>query len=128
MQKQFWRFLAAGGIAAAANFGSRFLFSLWVSYEWAVVLAYMVGLAVAFPLMRTYVFGASGKPVGPQAIKFLLVNAFALLQTFVVSVALERWILPSIGVVFGAEAWAHLFGIAVPIVTSYLGHRAATFK
>jgi putative flippase GtrA len=127
-QGQFWRFLAAGGAAATANFGSRFLFSLWVPYEWAIVLAFLVGLTVGFVLMRGFVFNAYGKPFASQVAIFLAVNLFALLQTFLVSVALDRWVLPSLGVVSGVDALAHLVGVLVPVVTSYFGHRMATFK
>ena len=45
---QFHRFVAAGAIAAAANFGSRFIFSRWMRFEWAVLCAFAVGLAVGF--------------------------------------------------------------------------------
>ena len=118
MQKQFWRFLAAGGVAAAANFGSRFLFSLWVRYEWAIVFAYLVGMIVAFLLMRCFVFDAGGRPPARQAAIFVAVNLFALLQTLLVSIALARWV---------SEAIAHLVGVMVPVVTSYFGHRLLTF-
>jgi len=111
-----------------ANFCSRFLFSVWVRYEWAIVLAFLVGLTVGFLLMRGYVFDARGKPVGPQAAIFVAVNILALLQTLLVSVVLDRWVLPSLGVVTGAEALAHLVGITVPLATSYFGHRMVTFK
>jgi hypothetical protein len=56
------------------------------------------------------------------------VNLFALLQTLLASVALARWVLPSLGVVSRAEALAHLVGVLVPTVTSYFGHRMITFK
>ena len=128
MQKQFWRFLAAGAVAAASNYGSRFLFSLWVRYEWAIVLAYFVGMITAFLLMRGYVFNARGRPAGRQAVIFAAVNLVALLQTLLVSVALVRWILPYMGVATHTEAIAHLAGILVPVATSYVGHRLLTFK
>lgn len=126
--RQFALFLVAGGIAAAANYGSRFLFSLWASFPAAIVLAYLVGMAVAFVLMRQYVFDARGKAVGPQVAKFTAVNALAVLQTLVVSLVLARWVLPAMGVATHAEAIAHAVGVAVPIVTSYFGHRMATFR
>ena len=121
-------FLVAGGLAAAANYASRFLFSLWTSFPAAIVLAYVVGMAVAFVLMRQYVFSARGKALGPQVVKFLAVNALAVLQTLVVSLVLVRWVLPPMGVLTHAEAVAHLVGVAVPIVSSYFGHRMATFR
>ena len=128
MTPRFLAFVVAGGIAAAANWGSRFVFSRWVSFEWAVVLAYVVGMVTAFVLMRSFVFAAGGRPVVGQAGRFIVVNIAALAQTFVVSVVLARWVLPWIGVQSHAEAIAHLVGVAVPVVTSYFGHRMYTFR
>lgn len=122
------RFLFAGGIAAAANFGSRFIFSLWCNFEVAIVLAYLVGMLVAFLLMRGYVFDACGKSLAPQIIKFTIVNLLAVLQTLVISVALARWGLPAIGIHSDTEALGHLVGVLVPVGTSYVGHRLATFR
>jgi putative flippase GtrA len=128
LNRQFRRFLLAGGTAATANFGSRFIFSIWVPYEWAVLLAFLVGVAVAFLLMRTYVFDAQGKALGPQLARFVVVNLFAALQTFVISILLARWALSVVGVVSYAEAFGHLGGVIAPVVTSYFGHRLLTFR
>ena len=125
---QFVRFLLAGGVAAAANYGSRFLFSEWFSYSVAIVLAYLVGMVVAFLLMRRFVFDATGGQLGPQVVKFIVVNMFAVLQTLLISLLLAHWALPTLGVTEHVEALAHLVGVLVPAVTSYLGHRLATFK
>lgn len=125
---QILRFLFAGGIAAAANIGSRFIFSLWFSYSAAIVLAYLVGMTVAFLLMRVFVFDAGDKSAGPQVLKFVAVNALAVLQTLAISLLLARWIFPAMGFVAHAEAMAHFAGVLIPVVTSYFGHRYATFK
>jgi putative flippase GtrA len=121
-------FLLAGGVAAAGNYGSRFVLSLWFSYPAAIVLAYLVGMAIAFALMRQYVFDGRGKAIGPQVLWFTGVNMLAVLQTLVVSLLLARWALPALGVIEHAEAIAHAFGVAVPVLTSYVGHRNATFR
>jgi putative flippase GtrA len=125
---QFNRFLAAGAVAAAANFGSRFVFSLWLSFEWAVLCAFVVGLAVGFSLMRTYVFDATDKSLGQQLAWFVGVNLLAVAQTFVVSVVVARWALSALGIRTYAEAGGHLMGVITPIVTSYFGHRLLTFR
>jgi putative flippase GtrA len=125
---RFGLFLVAGGIAAAANYGSRFAFSVWFSYPTAIVLAYLVGMIVAFALMRRYVFDGVAKALAPQVLKFTLVNALAVVQTLVVSLLLARWALPALGIESHVEAIAHAFGVAVPIVTSYFGHKHATFR
>lgn len=111
-----------------ANFGSRFVFNQWVDYPQAIVLAYLVGMLVAFVLMRGHVFQGSGQGLGSQVLKFSAVNALAVVQTLLISVVLARWVLPSFGVQQHVEAIAHLVGVAVPIVTSYFGHKYMTFR
>ena len=125
---QFVRFLVAGGIAGAANFGSRFIFSIFVDYGLAVSLAYLVGMLVAFLLMRGHVFDASSGPLAPQVSKFVGVNVLAVLQTLAISLLLARWLLPSVGIIDHAEALAHFTGVLVPAVTSYFGHKFLTFR
>lgn len=128
MTPQFAKFLLAGGIAAGANFGSRFLYSFALSYEAAIVAAYITGMIVAFVLMRGHVFDARRGSIGPQAGKFVGVNLLAVAQTLAISLFLARWLLPAIGVVQQVEAIAHLVGVLVPVVTSYFGHKMLTFK
>ena len=128
LKPEFLRFLVAGGIAAGANFGSRFVFSLFLGYGFAVFFAYLVGMLVAFLLMRGHVFDAKNGPLLPQVAKFVGVNAVAVLQTLVISLVLARWVLPSFGIVEHAEALAHLVGVLVPVVTSYFGHKLFTFR
>ena len=128
LKPDFLRFLVAGGIAAGANFGSRFVFSLFLGYGFAVFFAYLVGMLVAFLLMRVHVFDAENGSLLPQVAKFVGVNAVAVLQTLVVSLVLARWVLPSFGIVEHAEALAHLVGVLVPVVTSYFGHKLFTFR
>lgn len=118
----------AGGVAAAANYASRFGFSVWFAFPVAIALAYAVGMITAFLLMRRYVFQAHGKEILPQALKFVLVNAFALLQTLLVSLILAQWLLPSLGISSGVEALAHAVGVAFPVFTSYVLHKHATFN
>ena len=125
---EFLRFLIAGGIAAGANFGSRFLFSMFLDYGFAVFFAYLVGMLVAFLLMRGHVFDAKSGPLAPQVAKFVGVNVVAVLQTLVISLVLAHWLLPSLGIVEHAEALAHLVGVLVPVVTSYFGHKLLTFR
>lgn len=125
---EFLRFLIAGGIAAGANFGSRFVFSLFLDYGFAVFFAYLVGMLLAFLFMRGHVFDAKNGPLAPQLAKFVGVNVVAVLQTLVISLVLARWLLPSFGIVEHSEALAHLVGVLLPVVTSYFGHKFLTFR
>jgi putative flippase GtrA len=126
---RFLRFLAAGGASAVANAGARWLFSQAVSYELAVALAYLVGMTVAFVLMRRFVFrptgtgGASG-----QVLRFAVVNAWSLAQVWIISVGLVRLVFPAIGFAWYTETIAHLIGLGSLAVTSYVAHMHFSFR
>jgi putative flippase GtrA len=126
--KRFVAYILAGGAAATLNWSSRFLFSIWFSYAVSIVLAFFVGLSSGFILMRWLVFDGAGKPAVPQAGMYVLVNAFALIQTLAVSLILAKWVIPAVGYSANPEGPAHLVGVVVPAVTSYFGHKYLTFK
>jgi putative flippase GtrA len=96
-------------------------------YVAAIVLAYCIGMATAFVLNRRFVFTGTDTPVVRQAGWFVLVNLAAVAQTLVVSLLLARWGLPAIGWDWQVETVAHAFGVAVPVVTSYFGHKWLSF-
>lgn len=124
---RFARFLMVGGFAAAVNFGSRILLDFAMPYVPAIVLAYCFGMVTAFVLNKRFVFTDAGHPVSHQAGWFVLVNLAAVLQTVLVSLVLARWALPAIGWHWHPETVAHAFGVAVPVVTSYFGHKWLSF-
>lgn len=125
---QFFLFLLGGGIAAALNWASRFLFSLWMPFSLAVVSAFFVGLVTGFVLMRAIVFDGNKKPIAPQLLIYLVINLVALGQTLLISLVMVTWVLPFAGVVTHAEAIGHLAGVLAPVVTSYFGHKYFTFR
>jgi putative flippase GtrA len=127
-RSQFLGFVIAGGVAALANFGSRILLSEFLNYPTAILVAFLVGLATGFCLMRGHVFGASGRPLGHEIALFVMVNVLAVAQTLIVSLVLAYWVLPWFGVVAHAETVAHLVGVAVPLFTSYVAHKHWTFR
>jgi len=124
---QFALFLLAGGTAAAVNFGSRILFSQFIHYVPAIVLAYCIGMITAFTLNKLFVFEQAGNRLRHQIVWFVLINLVAIVQTLLISVLLARIILPGIGLDFHNETIAHGIGVAVPVVTSYLGHKYLSF-
>ena len=125
---QFLKFLVTGGIAAAVNFGSRFIYNLWASYSIAVVLAYLTGMATAFVLARTFVFEGRTQSLQRSALIFAAVNVLAIAQTWLISMLLAYYLLPAWGVQRFAFEIAHAVGIVVPIFTSYLGHKRWSFR
>ena len=125
---QLVKFILAGGTAAAANFGSRILLSLWLPYEAAIVVAYLIGMLTAFVLNRAFVFTQVENSLRSQASWFIAINLAAVLQTLLISLLLARVLFPAIGMEFHPETLAHAAGVAVPVMTSYLGHRRFTFR
>ena len=127
MRSEFFRFVLAGGAAAAVNIASRWLLSAIMPFEVAVVVAYLIGMITAFALTRQFVFEKSERHVRSEAVRFVLVNLVALVQVWVVSVGLADWVFPMIGLVWQAELIAHIIGVLSPVVVSYFGHKHFTF-
>lgn len=127
LNSEFLRFMIAGGLGAAANLGSRWIFSQFMSYEIAVALAYLVGMATAYLCFRSHVFEASGKGVHKEIFWFAVVNLAALAQVWLVSVGLYRYGLPAIGWTWHPDLVAHAIGVVSPIAVSYIGHKRLTF-
>jgi putative flippase GtrA len=125
---RFVKFLAVGGFAAAANFGSRILFSHYVQYGTAIVLAYLLGMVTAFALNRLLVFRHTRNALLVQAGWFTVINGIALAQTLVISLALADYVLPWVGWHWQPELVAHAFGVAAPVITSYFGHKHFSFR
>lgn len=133
MIRQFWSrqfavFLLTGGMAAAVNFGSRIFYSRWVDFSSAVLFAYLTGMVTAFLLAKAFVFANSRQSLGRSGFFFILVNMVALLQTWAISLGLAHYLFPWLGVSRFAEEIAHAVGIAVPAVSSYLGHKYWSFR
>ena len=127
MNRQFLGFLLTGGLAAAVNFGSRIVYNRWLDFSSAVVLAYLTGMVTAFILARSFVFTQGSQSVQRSAMFFVLVNGVAVLQTWAISMALY-YLLPIAGVTKWVPEIAHAVGVAVPVFTSYLGHKKFSFR
>lgn len=125
--RQFIAFLVTGGVAAIFNFVARIALNQWMPFSYAVVLAYGVGMVTAFLLARAFVFQGSRQSVHKSAGFFVLVNLVAVAQTWAVSMLLARWALPALGVTHFVPEIAHAVGVAVPVFTSYLGHKRWSF-
>lgn len=128
LSPQFARFLLVGGIAAAVNVISRIVYGAWVDYSSSIILAYLTGMVAAFFMARRFVFPPGRNSVHRSAAIFALVNAVALLQTWVVSIMLAEHLLPSLGMRRHTETMAHVIGVGVPAFTSYIGHREWSFR
>jgi putative flippase GtrA len=126
--RQFLIFLLTGGTAAAVNFGSRIVYSKWLGFSTSVILAYITGMITAFVLAKLFVFKESQQSVQRAAIFFILVNVVAALQTWLISMGLAYYLLPSLGFTVFVKEIAHAAGVVVPVFTSYLGHKHWSFR
>ena len=106
LNRQFLAFLITGGSAAAVNFFSRVLYNHWLSFSVSIGLAYLTGMITAF----------------------VLVNLVAVVQTWIISIGLASYILPAMGIESFKHEIAHAFGVAVPVFTSYYGHKRWSFR
>lgn len=128
VSRQFLTFLVTGGVAAAANFGSRLLYSRWLDFSTAVIVAYLTGMVTAFVLARMFVFRESQTALHRSMFYFCLVNLVAVAQTWLISMGLAYYALPALGITRYAKELAHAVGIVVPVFTSYLGHKHLSFR
>jgi putative flippase GtrA len=126
--RQFLVFLLTGGTAAAVNFGSRVLYSFWLDFSIAVILAYITGMLTAFVLAKLFVFTDSQQSVHRSAMFFIMVNLVAVIQTFAISMGLALYVLPALGVTAFVHEIAHATGVLVPVFTSYIGHKRWSFR
>lgn len=128
MSRQFLAFLLTGGTAAVVNFCSRIVYNVWVNFSTSIVLAYVTGMITAFILARLFVFKESRQAFHRSATFFVLVNAVAVMQTWLISMGMVYYALPVIGVTHFVREIAHGVGVAVPVFTSYIGHKRWSFR
>ncbi|MFM0178361.1 GtrA family protein [Paraburkholderia aspalathi] len=128
VSKSFLLFLLTGGFAAAVNWGSRIVYNIWMPYSTAIVVAYITGMITAFVLAKLFVFTKSTQSTGRSVFFFTLVNLVAVVQTWAVSVGLAYYVFPKMGMTWHVRDVAHAVGVAVPVFTSYVGHKKWSFK
>ena len=125
---QLMRFLVVGGSAAAINWLLRFPLVLIMPQEWAVLLAYAVGMSVGFTLYRRFVFPGSDRPVGEQAMIFVVVNLVGAVVVLTTTLILVAMLTPLTVPDFVHEGLAHGTAIGLGAVINFLGHRSLTFR
>jgi putative flippase GtrA len=128
VSREFLVFLLTGGFAAAVNWGSRIVYNIWMPYSSAIIVAYITGMITAFILAKLFVFKDSTQSTGRSMFFFALVNLVAVLQTWAVSVGLAYYLFPRMGMTWHDRDLAHLVGVAVPVFTSYVGHKRWSFR
>ncbi|MCW8409969.1 GtrA family protein [Legionella sp. PATHC035] len=126
--KQFIVFLIAGAISLAVNFLSRILYNYTFSFSTSILLAYLTGMVTGFTLGKFFVFTNSKQTFTRSILFFILVNLIGMIQTLFISLLLVDYVLPDLGIQSFTREIAHLFGLAFPTFTNYLGHKFFTFR
>jgi putative flippase GtrA len=124
---QFFGFLAVGGLAAFLHWASRILLSNWLSFSWAVIIAYCIGMLVAFFLNSYFVFPKSNKSKVKQARDFILTNVLFFPVVWASALVLN-YIMISFGFVTHSEAIAHGVAVGLPMVATFLIYKFFAFK
>lgn len=129
MLKMFLYFLASGA-AAIVNFGSRFLYDVFLDFWASVIAAYFTGMLVNYVLSRKYVFASySGATTAKTLTKFAIIAFLGLAVTTAVSVAALELLQGRFGMGQSlAKPLAHCLGIGTAFVASFLGHNFLTFR
>ncbi len=128
LSKEFVGFLVTGSIAATVNFLSRIFYDQFYSFSVSVIFAYLTGMVTAFILAKLFVFKKSTQSIGRSVTIFTLVNLVAAAQTWVISMGLNYYLLPTLGITHFVPEISSAIGIAFPVFTSYLGHKYWSFK
>jgi putative flippase GtrA len=125
---QFGRFLVVGGIALVLHWLSRFVFNWFVGYGWAIVMAYLIGIAAAFLLNRVYVFTYSDQTFEHEALWFFLVNIAAFPMVWSVAYVLGDRVLTNWMPQQPAFAIGHAVAIVLPTFVNFALHKLITFR
>ena len=126
--RRFALFLFNGGIALSVNLVSRFFLNMVMPFQPAVILAYLIGMAVAFALFRLFVFEPTARSAKSQFTRFALVNLVAIIQVWAISALLADYVFPGTGMNWRPHDVAHFIGALVPVFSSYLGHKHFSFS
>jgi len=128
LHNEFLRFVFTGGVAAIVNWLSRILYSIWLDYGMAVIVAYLTGMVTAYLLFSVFVFSSVENSLPRSITYYLLVNAFALLLTWFTSLGLGLYLFPATGWNWYPLEIAHAIGVTLPVFNSYFGHKYFSFR
>ena len=127
-KRQFIIFLLTGGLAGLINIISRLILSTLIPFEAAILVAYFIGMVVAYILAKQFVFLRSKKALNKSLAAFSLVNLIAVLQTWFISLGVRNAILHIVSSIFIADLISHTVGVIAPVITSFFGHKYISFQ
>ena len=121
-------FLFIGTFTALINLLSRIFYNNYMSFPNAVIMAFLTGMIVGFILYKIFVFKKSIHSTFKEIYLYIMVNFVTIIQTYLISVGLEKYLFPYIEFEYYPKFIAHIFGVAIPALSSFIGHKYFTFK
>jgi putative flippase GtrA len=128
VSEQFGRFLLVGGVALVLHWLSRFVFNWYVNFAWAIVIAYLVGILVAFVLNKIFVFPYSERSLKFELFFFVFFNIVAFPFVWVTAYVLGEWMLVRWMPQQVAFALGHAIAITLPVFVNFALHKFITFR
>ena len=125
---QFFRFIVVGGFALLVHWLARILLSNWMSYSAAIIVAYGIGIAVAYTLNRKYVFPLSQQARHREIMIFVAVNLGAFPIVWTLAVFFSDVILANFLSIDVARALGHGAAITTPVFINFAVHKFVTFR
>ena len=125
--KQFVSFMAVGGLAAFLHWLSRIFLSHWLTFSWAVIVAYGIGMLIAFMLNSFFIFPASNKSKITQARDFILTNVCFFPVVWLSAIEINN-ALQFFGVASYTEAISHGIAVGLPMFATFLIYKFIAFK
>lgn len=127
--KRFLRYIVSGCCATVVNLAFVWISRQITSYELAVLIGAIFGTATTYIMTKIFVFERKRKVVDySEILRFLCVHGIVCLQIWVVSVSLERWILPMLEIAQYQEPIASFIGVGSVVFTGYFLHRHVTYR
>ena len=124
---QFIGFVSVGLFAALLHWAARIFLSYWLSFSYAVMIAYCVGMIVAFVLNRFFVFPKSNRPISKQARDFTLTNLLFFPVVWLLAIKINNKLF-TMGVSIYNEEISHAVAISIPMLATFLIYKFFAFK
>ncbi|MBC8227844.1 MAG: GtrA family protein [Gammaproteobacteria bacterium] len=127
LTKQFIYFILSGTTAVFLHWLARIILRQFFGFQTAAILAYFIGITIAFILYRFFVFPLSTSPIKNQSIRFLIINfsfapfvlyAFKLITIFLYQYGQEIYV----------EETAHIISLGITPLITFLCYKFFAFK
>lgn len=129
LRNKFFRYIISGSTATIVNLAAVWLARQLTDYSVAVSVGAVAGTATTYLLTKRFVFNATERVFDhAEIVRFLLVHTIVCIQIWIVSVSLERWMLPVNWDDGLREAVASFVGVGSVVFTGFFLHRHVTFR